>query len=273
MTFTFGIRKHIKEAWALYKVHFGKFFLLAAIILLINFLENEFHPYSVSILFSIIGLFISYICTRSILDLLDTNQFNPFSKKSLPSLSQFWDFFKTAILTAILIILSFIPASIPAFGIMTEILSEQPNMQLFALYVFLTLLLSIPTLYVSSRLFFAPYISVEKKQGAVKTIKECWNMTRGYGWRLVGLYLVVAVIIVLGFLAYYVGALITYPIGMIMFVMLYREFTKFAKSHHEVPTPHVPEHDNNVTSTTPPAEPTPTPYVEKVEAEKISESN
>jgi membrane-anchored glycerophosphoryl diester phosphodiesterase (GDPDase) len=129
------------------------------------------------------------------LGILDKKKINLFSKEVLPSLSQFWDFLKTIILSSLCVILGFILFIIPGF-------------------------------YVSGRLLFALYISTEKNQGSVKTIKEAWKMTEGHGWQLFGKSFVIGLFVVLGFIALFVGSFITYPIGMIVIAMMYREFSK-----------------------------------------------
>jgi len=88
------------------------------------------------------------------------------------------------------------------------------------------ILFIIPGLYLSGRLMFAPYLSVEKTQGARKSIKESWEATRGNGWKIFWKAFVVGLFMMVGFLAFVVGALITYPVGFIVMVMLYREFFK-----------------------------------------------
>jgi len=197
MPFTFKIRQKIKEAWVLYKEHFGSIILLLLVTGILQIISQKFSKnILVGLLLILISTLISYIWIKSIFNLLDGKGFNPFLQESLPTLSQYWDLIKTSIL----ILLCVIPGII---------------------------LLIVPGLYISGRLFPAKYISIEKHQGARKNIKEAWELTRGNAWRLLWKSLLIGLFILLGFIALVVGSVITYPIGIMLSVMMYRELVKF----------------------------------------------
>jgi membrane-anchored glycerophosphoryl diester phosphodiesterase (GDPDase) len=194
MQFTFKIGEKIKEAWPMYKLHFGTFILFivaSGIAQIIGSRKN----FILSSLSSILSLIIFYVLTRFILSLVDKKDYNPLSINSLPTLGQFWNLLKTALLTSLSILGGFI-------------------------------LLIIPGFYIAGRLMFSMYLSVEKNQGARVTIKEAWKMTEGYGWLLFWKSFVIALFSGIGFLAFIVGGFVTYPIGMVVLVMMYREFAK-----------------------------------------------
>jgi len=161
-------------------------------------LQGKDTSWFIKILLYIFNLLFSYIWIRSTMDLVDKNTFSPFSIKTIPSYKQFWDFFKTSILSSIFILIGFI-------------------------------LLIVPGIYISGRLLFATYLSVEKSQGSIKNISESWNMTKGYGWKLFWKSFLIGLFALVGFIALFIGSLVTYPIAMIVLVMLYRDFLK-AKS-------------------------------------------
>jgi len=196
MPFTFKVGSKIKEAWPLYKENFGMFMLLLVATFAIQMIgevskENIF----LSILLVLVGIVFSYIWAKSGLDLTAGKPFSPFSKETLPNLSQLWDFIKTNILLMLCILGGAILLIIPAF-------------------------------YVAGRLFPTMYLSVEKSQGARKNIKEAWAMTKGRGWYIFWKSFLVGLFVLLGFIAIVIGAIITYPIGMIVSVMMYREIVK-----------------------------------------------
>ena len=80
--------------------------------------------------------------------------------------------------------------------------------------------------YIGIRLLPAIYLVVDKNQGARKSIIESWNMTKGYFWFIFGKVIVIQLFVLLGFIALLIGGIITYPIGIMVTVMLYRELLK-----------------------------------------------
>jgi len=194
MQFTFKIGAKIKEAWPIYKENFGTLLLLTVITAIVKIIGSS-DNWTLIILSFIVGLLLSYIWIRFILDLVDKKESNPFSKKAIPTFLQFWNFIKTVILSSLCILAGFI-------------------------------LFIVPGLYISGRLMFAIYLSIEKNQGARVTIKEAWNMTKGYGWKLFWKSFVIGLFMVAGFIVFFVGGLITYPLGLIVLIMMYNEFLR-----------------------------------------------
>lgn len=194
MNFTFKIGQKIKEAWPLYKEHFGALLLMTLLTFAVAGVGQK-EDFALSIIVTIVNIVLSYIWIRLILSLIDKKEFNLFSK-DLPTLGQLWNFIKTSILYGLCVIGGLI-------------------------------LLIVPGFYFAGRLMFAVYISVEKNQGARLSIKESWEMTRSYGWKLFWKSFVIALFMAVGFLALFVGSFITYPIGFMLMIMMYREFIKF----------------------------------------------
>lgn len=205
MKFSFPIWANVRKSWPVYKSNFGMFLLLMVASALIQMLSSRGHNIFFSLVASIASITLSYIWIKSSLDLIDHNHFSPFSKASLPTLSQFWDFFKTTFLMGLFIGVGF-------------------------------LLFILPGLYIAGRLIFAPYLSVEKAQGARKSLRECWDMTKGHGWDLLGRSISIALFNLLGVICLLIGLVVTVPISRLLITMMYREFTKF-KSLEAISTP------------------------------------
>lgn len=195
MQFIFKIGDKIQEGWVIYKAHFSTLLVMTIITMIVQFVGGK-DDFPLAVIALIVNLLISYIWIRFTLNLVDKKDFNPFSKEALPSITQLWNFIKTGILYALCILGGFILLIIPAF-------------------------------YISGRLIFAIYLSVEKNQGGRASIKEAWEMTRGYGWKLFWKSLVIGLFMALGFIAFFIGSFVTYPIGFMLMVMMYREFVKF----------------------------------------------
>lgn len=194
MKFIFNIDSKFKEAWVLYKEHIKAFLLLTLLTLFISSLTQTDNTILFIIIYTV-NILLSYIWIRGTIELIDKKKFTPFSKEIFPSFLQFWNFIKTVFLSTLCILAGLILFIVPGF-------------------------------YIAGRLVFSSYISIEKNQGARKTIKEAWNSTKGYGWNLFWKSLVIGFIILVGLLALFIGIFVTYPLGMIMIAMLYREFSK-----------------------------------------------
>lgn len=201
--FTFKVWDHIKKAWPIYKAHFGLLLLLAAVTAIVKAVGTE-DSWLLIVLCYIVGFLLGYIWFKYSLGLVDGKEHDLFTKKALPTLEQYWNLTKTMILSFLMV-----------FGGL--------------------ILLVFPGLYFAGRISFAVFISVEKNQGAMKSIAESWCMTKNNSWRLFWKGLLIQLFILLGLVAFGVGLLITLPIGNIVFAMMYREYQKYqnAKSQDE----------------------------------------
>jgi uncharacterized membrane protein len=86
--------------------------------------------------------------------------------------------------------------------------------------------LIIPGLILAIRLSFAPLILIDSKTGPIKSMKESWALTRGHFWSLLGFWLTIAILNILGFIALGVGFLFTIPISSFASIHIYRAFSK-----------------------------------------------
>ncbi len=200
--FKFKIWDHIEKAWPIYKKNFGVLFLLSAVTVIISSMSTQDH-WVTGILYYLVVSLLTFIWIKYSLSLVDANPHDFFTKKTLPTLKQYWNLAKTIILVFVIIF----------FGL---------------------IFLIIPGLYISGRLIFAVYLSVEKKQGARKSISDSWEMTKENGWKLFWKSLIIALFMVIGFIFFGVGALVTYPIGYLVLSMMYRDFHKFKSSENKI---------------------------------------
>ncbi len=67
--------------------------------------------------------------------------------------------------------------------------------------------LLVPGIIFACRLAFVPYLVVDKKLDAVKAVEESWKMTRGHGWTIFLMALMVIPIIIAGVLALGLGVI------------------------------------------------------------------
>ncbi len=212
MQFTFKIGAKIKEAWPLYKANFWTLLIMTIATFAVQFAgQGKKEDTTLTLAFAIltlvlaiVGLFLSYMWIRLILNIVDKKEFNLFSEQAIPTLGKLWNFVKTSILYTLCVIVGFILLIIPAF-------------------------------YVAGRLTFAVYLSVEKNQGARASIKESWDMTKGHAWLLFWKSFVIGLFMVVGFFALLIGSFITYPMGFMVMIMMYREFIKFKSQNISTP--------------------------------------
>lgn len=198
MRLKFKIRQSLHHAWDVYRENFGALFLLTLLTLGSSILFSSIAFFLVSIVFN---AFICYIWINYLTHIVDGREINLFSSKILPDWNSFFSFFKTSLLVGIYIILGFI-------------------------------LLILPGFYIMARLMPALYVSYEENKGARYSIRKSWQMTRGNSLVILWKSLVLGVFGTIGFVLFFVGGLITYPLSMISFVMLYNEIKKL-NSHEE----------------------------------------
>jgi uncharacterized membrane protein len=79
------------------------------------------------------------------------------------------------------------------------------NLMVFAIVAMGFLLLIIPGIVFACRLAFVPYLVMDKGLEPVAAVEKSWNMTRGHGFRIFGMFLLAIPIIIIGFLLLFVG--------------------------------------------------------------------
>lgn len=83
------------------------------------------------------------------------------------------------------------------------------------------LLFIIPGLIFGMMFMYTPYLIIDKGMGPIAALKASKQMTDGVKWDLVGFGAVMMTVVVLGFLALFVGVLIAAPVAAIAEAMMY----------------------------------------------------
>jgi uncharacterized membrane protein len=96
------------------------------------------------------------------------------------------------------------------------------------------LLITIPILYMSIRLFFVLCFIVDQESGSIESISQSWTITRGNFWALLGLFLVLLGINILGAMALFVGLLFTYPLSILILMVAYRQMVNNYTDEEEI---------------------------------------
>ncbi len=88
------------------------------------------------------------------------------------------------------------------------------------------ILLIIPGIIWTIKYSFAPLIVIDTKAGPIAALKESGRITDGSKWKLFGFGLLSALVAAAGYLAFFVGALVTIPITTFAWVYVYRTLSK-----------------------------------------------
>lgn len=95
------------------------------------------------------------------------------------------------------------------------------NLLFFAIIALGVILLIIPGIVFACRLAFVPYLVMDKRLDPVAAVEKSWNMTRGHGWRIFGMFLLAIPLCLLGLLLLGVGLFFAVLWVHIAFAALY----------------------------------------------------
>ncbi len=79
------------------------------------------------------------------------------------------------------------------------------NLLTFAIIGIGFVFLIIPGIILACRLVFVSYLVMDKNMEPVAAVEKSWEMTRGYGWKIFGMALLVLPIFIAGLLCFIVG--------------------------------------------------------------------
>ncbi len=83
------------------------------------------------------------------------------------------------------------------------------NLIVVALVILGFMMLIIPGIIVLCRLAFVPYLVMDKNLEAMKAVEKSWELTRGYGWQVLGLGIVSIGVFIVGLIFCFVGVFIS----------------------------------------------------------------
>jgi len=69
---------------------------------------------------------------------------------------------------------------------------------------------------------FSGFLVIDRTLGPITAMKESYRITQGFRWRLLGLSLLLLLINLLGFLAFFVGMLVSGPVALLAITRAYR---------------------------------------------------
>lgn len=114
--------------------------------------------------------------------------------------------------------------AIPVFLASTLAGQYSPGASL-AVFVVGLIIMVVLVIAVSVRLYLYPFVIVDRDAGAVESLRGSYEITRGHVIELIGLGIVGSLIALAGFLAFFVGALFTYPLSIFLYPCTYVALT------------------------------------------------
>lgn len=210
--------KHITKSFDIIKKHWGIFALYSVVMIFLV----------MAAACTIIGLFIVPHLTWGY-----THVTHKINKGEEFTFSDFFDGFnyffpllKTSLLHGLAILVAAIPLIIGYGGLIYQAILEKehgsgsgnPAVALASMgMLIIGVFISIPLIYyVSTKTFFAPYLTVYGGYGARESIRISWQLSKHKFWYLFLLLFVAGAIAQLGVIACYIGLFVTMPIQAII---------------------------------------------------------
>lgn len=127
--------------------------------------------------------------------------------------------FGTALLPMLLLLLMYLGAMIPAYGLMIggAFAGKQSLMVIGQVYSYAV------GFGVMIRMIYAPFFVVDQGMGAVDAVKAAWAATSGQYWIVLALTLVASIIGAAGMIALFVGMFFTMPLSYLIYTHAYRQ--------------------------------------------------
>ncbi len=98
------------------------------------------------------------------------------------------------------------------------------------------ILLIIPGIIVVLRTSMAIYLILDKKLDAWPAVKESWHLTKGFSWKLFWFFLFSGIIIIVSFIPFGLGLIISVPFLSLTHAVIYRKISNFrSQAEHLTP--------------------------------------
>ncbi len=225
--FKLSISDVFGKAFSLFKKHFvitiGVTLSYAMLSLILSAIQGL--PYMnmpMTIVSTFVSLLYSIGFTYLLFDALDEKELEMSVFKR--ALSKLLPYLGCSVLTALAVFLLLLPLFIVVaiVYVTSDITSTTDLLGLGYLYP-LVLIFSLPVLWITVRLGFAPYVLLEDPENKITaSLRSSWAMTKGYVWPLIGLYLLMILCICLGFVALIVGAFVALVVNSFAQIIVYR---------------------------------------------------
>jgi hypothetical protein len=109
------------------------------------------------------------------------------------------------------------------------------NLIVFALAVIGFILLIVPGIIVLCRLVFVPFLVMDKDLEPMQAVERSWQLTRGHGWKIFFMGVISFFIIIAGFVALFVGVIISFMWIHSAFATLYQSVMYQSVDENPIP--------------------------------------
>jgi len=209
----FSIKEALSYGWDLFKKN-KKVLILSTLIFCIfnSGMENNF---VISILFMIVGIFIQIGWYKMLFNLMSGHGVRI---KELFLHGRLFLKYLGALVIFIIVL------SLPLAGLaLALVLIGFSNPLIIAVGVAVTILSVAISMYLGIRYQFALVLIIDKEIGIKEAFKTSSSMTEGVKFKLLGLFMIMAIINIIGVLALLVGTLVALPVSTLAYLSIYKK--------------------------------------------------
>ena len=224
----FSIKEALRHGWALFKSH-KKTLALASLIYLIitnanveDLAENSFIKFILFAAIGIVSLLVQIGWYKMLFKILDNT---PTGVKELfQHTVLFFRYVKALVLYMVIIALPVIISAAIVFAILGGEFEYQGFSPGWAAALVLGIAAFATSTYLGIKYNFSTIIVIDQKEvGIIEAFKKSAHMTRGVKWKLIGLFITIVLVNLLGLLVLIVGVLASHPASMLAHLSIYRK--------------------------------------------------
>jgi len=224
----FSIKEALQFGWQTVRNKLGFFIGLSLVFTLASVVLTPLQTYFsdqpvVSMILAILSIALALIVDLGFMKIM----LNTYDKKpaDFPDLFRSYDlspryFLCTVLYFLLILIVALIPGVI-AFRVFD--IGEAANDLGIIEILIIALLLLLPIIYFSLKFYFFGYFIIDQEAGPIEALKRSAQLTKGQLWPLFLLFLAILGIILLGFVALFVGLFVAYPVAILTTTYVYRK--------------------------------------------------
>jgi uncharacterized membrane protein len=204
----FSIRETIKYGWNKSKENLELVLFSTLLVLALGAIVSGFQGHGPSLLFTLIGVIFSIIIrigyTKIFLRMYDGEK--PSFSDIFKEYGLFWKYLGVSILYGLTVLGGLI-------------------------------LIIIPGIYWAVRFSFSPLIVVDTRSRIIASMKESYAITKGKFWKLLGFWIVMGLLNILGAIIFGIGLLVSVPVTLFASIYVYRTLSKARAALTPTPSP------------------------------------
>lgn len=201
----FSIKESITYGWEKFKANLEISLLTTLLMLVVGYVGDNAH-WAASLILAIFSIIINIGYTKIYLRITDGE--TPKFAEIFEEYRLFWKYLITNILQALAMLGGLI-------------------------------LLIIPGIIFALKYSFAPLILIDTKSEPIASMKESAAITKGKKWQLLGFYIVLGLLNMVGIIALGIGLIVSVPISMFAYIYVYRALSKANAGMIETTSPQV----------------------------------